>query len=85
MDRKSYLVLLVLLCVFALSCTDAKKARLGGYGNEFKIELMNCDGSVAQTWISSGKVDSKGNGYYFKEKNTGKLIQLTGSLVITEQ
>lgn len=85
--KRKYLKVLMFLFVGAIcnACTDAKKARIGSYGNEFKIELINCDGSIAKTWLSSGKVDSKGNGYYFKEKGTDKLIQLTGSLIITEQ
>lgn len=44
-------------------------------------------GSVARTWISSGKVSSESNsdGYYFSDKKTGKLIEVTGRLVITKQ
>lgn len=85
--RKNFLKvsLILSLVIFCLACTDAKKARIGSLGNEFKVELVNCDGSIAKTWISSGKVDSKGNGYYFNEKGTDKLVQLTGSLIITEQ
>lgn len=69
------------------SCTDAKRAKLGGYGDEFKVEMINCDGSVARTWISSGKVSSEASsdGYYFNEKGTGKLIEVTGRMVITKQ
>jgi hypothetical protein len=69
------------------SCTDAERAKLGGYGDEFKVEMLNCDGTVARTWISSGKVQSEANsdGYYFNDKATGKLIEVTGRLVITKQ
>jgi hypothetical protein len=39
------------------------------------------------TWISSGKVQSEENsdGYYFNDKKTGKLIEVTGRMVITKQ
>lgn len=69
------------------SCTDAQRAKVGGLGDEFKVEMINCDGSVARSWISSGKVSSEANsdGYYFKDKKTGKLIEVTGRLVITKQ
>lgn len=69
------------------SCTDASLAKIGGYGDEFKVEMLNCDGSVARSWISSGKVQSEANsdGYYFNDKQTGKLIEVTGRLVITKQ
>ncbi|UZR99534.1 hypothetical protein [Chondrinema litorale] len=69
------------------SCTDAERAKIGGLGDEFKIEMINCDGTVAKTWISSGKVLSEANsdGYYFEDKETGKLIEVTGRLIITKQ
>jgi len=69
------------------SCTDATKAKFGGLGDEFKIEILNCDGTVAREWISTGKVQSEAtsDGYYFMDKATGKLIEVTGTLVITKQ
>lgn len=76
-----------LFIVLISSCTDATRAKIGGLGDEFKIEMLNCDGSVARSWVSSGKVLSEENtdGYYFKDKATGKLIEVTGRLVITKQ
>ncbi|MEN7548086.1 hypothetical protein AAG747_09200 [Rapidithrix thailandica] len=70
-----------------ISCTDASRARIGGFGDEFKVEMINCDGTVARTWISSGKVLSEQNsdGYFFKDKESGKLIEVTGRLIITKQ
>lgn len=69
-----------------ISCTDARRSKFGGYGSEFQVELINCDGSVGRTWTSSGKVSSEANsdGYYFMEKGTGKLIEVTGTLIITK-
>lgn len=69
------------------SCTDAGMAKMGGYGDDFKVEMINCDGSVAREWISSGKVQSEANsdGYYFSDKATGKLIEVTGRVIITKQ
>jgi len=54
--------------------------------DEFKIEMVNCDGSISHTWISLGKVLSEANsdGYYFYDKGTGKLIEVTGRLIITK-
>mgnify|MGYP006866081902 FL=1 len=85
---KGLMVALFLAVVMgSTSCTDASRAKLGGYGDEFKVEMLNCDGTVARTWISSGKVKSEANsdGYYFNDKDTGKLIEVTGRLVITKQ
>lgn len=68
-----------------ISCTDAEKAKFTGYGDSFKIQLVNCDGSIIHSWISSGKVISENgsDGYYFNEIKTGKLIEVSGTLIIT--
>ena len=77
----------LLLAIFLLgSCTDAEKAKWGGLADQFKVEMINCDGSVAREWISTGKVHSEvdSDGYYFKDSKTGKLIEVTGRIVITK-
>jgi len=80
--------LFILLIPIALySCTDATRAKIGGLGDEFKVEMINCDGTVTKAWISTGKVLSEANsdGYYFLDKETKKLIEVTGRLIITKQ
>lgn len=79
--------LFIAIVMGSTSCTDATRAKFGGYGDEFKVEMLNCDGTVAREWISSGKVQSEANsdGYYFNDKKSGKLIEVTGRLVITKQ
>lgn len=80
-------VLICFMTVFAFSCSDARKAKIGGYGDEFKIQLIKCDGKVAMEWTSTGKVRSEesSDGYYFMDKATGKLVEVTGTLVITKK
>ena len=80
-------VLIALSIVSLTACTDAQFSKIGGLGDEFKIELINCDGTVARTWTSTGKVLSENgsDGYYFQDKETGKLIEVTGTLIITKQ
>ena len=79
--------LFIAIVMGSTSCTDAKRAKWGGLGDKFKVEMINCDGTVARTWVSSGKVLSEANsdGYYFEDEKTGKLIEVTGRLVITKQ
>ena len=79
--------LAVALVIMLTSCTDAEWSKAGGLGSEFKVEMINCDGTVSRSWISSGKVLSEKNsdGYYFMDKETKKLIEVTGRLVITKQ
>lgn len=87
MNLGTAVALFIAIVMGITSCTDATRAKFGGYGDEFKVEMINCDGTIAREWISSGKVQSESNsdGYYFNEKKTGKLIEVTGRLVITKQ
>lgn len=78
------IILLVLLTTL-ISCTDSTQAKLGGYGDNFKIELVNCDGTITHSWISTGKVHSEAesDGYYFLDLKTKELIEVSGNLIIT--
>ena len=80
------LILLAFSLFFSFSCSDAKKAKLQGRGSEFNIEMLNCDGTVARSWISTGKVQSgvSTEGYYFIDKATGLLVEVTGSIIISQ-
>lgn len=51
-----------------------------------KLQEERCDGTPIKTWTSSGKVlsEESTDGYYFKDKETGALIEVTGNLVITK-
>lgn len=83
--RKLFSILL--LSAFTLvGCTDASRAKLGGYNSQFKVQLLNCEGEVVREWISSGKVLSEANsdGYFFNDQKTGVLTEVTGTLVITK-
>ena len=80
------LIFIALTILFCFSCSDARKAKKFGRGSEFRIEMLNCDGTVARSWISTGKVRSEQNsdGYYFMDKATGLLVEVTGSIIITQ-
>ena len=80
------LIFIALTILFCFSCSDARKAKKFGRGSEFRIEMLNCDGTVARSWISTGKARSEQNsdGYYFMNKGTGLLVEVTGSIVITQ-
>ena len=66
------------------SCTDAIKAKMGGYGDDHKVEMYS-GGKLVKEWVSTGKVQSESDsdGYYFNDKETGKLVEVSGDIVIT--
>jgi hypothetical protein len=79
-------ILLGAILLFSiLSCTDAQQAKIGGYGDRFKVEIVNCDGTITHHWISSGKVSNSesSDGYYFNDEKTGTLIEVSGNVIIT--
>lgn len=84
--QQNALMALATTALFALaSCTDATRAKIGGYGDEFKVEMYS-GGKLVRTWTSSGKVQSeqRSDGYYFNDKATGKLVEVSGDVVITK-
>jgi len=68
------------------SCTDAQKAKFGGYGQTFKVEVLS-GGQIVRTYKSTGKVLSEDNsdGYYFTDAATGKLVEVSGDVIVTEE
>lgn len=84
---KTKIFFIVIFSLFILnSCTDSRKSKVFGLGKEYRIELINCDGSITHSWISTGKVqsESSSDGYYFTDKTTKKLIEVSGTVIITE-
>jgi len=82
--KKGSVLLVVIATLFMVSCTDSKREKLFNYGNEFKVEMYS-GGQLVRSWISTGKVNSEqgSDGYYFKDKATGKLVEVAGDIVIT--
>lgn len=79
-------LIMVAITLLALtSCTDAEQAKIGGFGDKFKVDLVNCDGTVTHSWISTGKVSNSesSDGYYFNDEKTGTLIEVSGNVIIT--
>lgn len=79
------LFLLVILMITLVSCRDSGTAQWDALGEDSKIELLNADGSVTHSWISSGKVATENgtDGYYFMDDATGKLVRISGNVIIT--
>jgi hypothetical protein len=74
-----------IFCLVLNACSDASKAKMYGYGNKFKVEVISC-GKVFRTYVSTGKVLSEkdSDGYYFMDSKTGKLVEIAGEVIITQ-
>ena len=85
MKTKTTILIALLSASILTSCTDAFRSKLGGYGDEFKVEMYS-GGQKVREWTSSGKVLSEqgSDGYYFNDKDSGKLIEVSGDVVITK-
>jgi hypothetical protein len=75
----------ILLLGFLTSCSDANMASIHALGQERKITCYS-GGKVIYTGQTSGKLEneSNSNGFYFKDKNTGKLIEIEADCIIEQ-
>lgn len=77
-----------LLIVFAIvslaSCKDAETAQFSSLGKPHIITMYGCDGRIIRQWESTGSVsnEDKSDGWYFEDAATGKLVEVTGPIVI---
>jgi len=83
-----YVVMLfALLTIMAsmVSCTDAEQSKLGGYGDTFTIKVLGPDTII--TYHSTGKVisEKQSDGYYFTNRENGKLVEVSGNIIIEEE
>jgi len=71
--------------VFLSSCTDATLSKVGGYGDTFTVKVLGPDTVI--TYESTGKVISEehSDGYYFTNAATGKLVEVSGTVIIEQK
>jgi hypothetical protein len=83
-----YVVLLfTVLTIMAtmVSCTDATMSKMGGYGDTFTIKVLGPDTMI--TYHSTGKVisEKESDGYYFTNRENGKLVEVSGNIIIEQE
>lgn len=88
--RKSTIYAFVLIGALTLmasmvSCTDASISKMGGYGDTFTIKVLGPDTVI--TYHSTGKVisEEKSDGYYFTNAANGKLVEVSGNIIIEQE
>lgn len=67
-------------------CTSAERAKVFAYGSKHKITLYS-GGVAVRVWHSSGAIinEEHSDGYYFQDDATGKLISVSGQIVIEQE
>ena len=76
---------LALLALGMVSCKDAEIAQFMSAGSEHTVELWSC-GTKIGSWTSTGNIsnESSSDGFFFKDKETGKLIEVSGTVIIKQ-
>lgn len=66
-----------------IGCTSAQQSQWGALGSNQRVTLYS-GGQVVRVWTSNGKVMSEtdSDGYYFTDGATGKLVRVTGDVVV---
>lgn len=77
-------LIVVLLFLSLIGCTDAEWSSIKSLGDSAEITLYGCDGKEIQKWESTGRVAAtdKSDGWEFRDKATGKFIRVSGTVVI---
>jgi hypothetical protein len=80
-----FFLVLTIMAMMLTSCTDATMSKMGGYGDTFTVKVLGPDTVI--TYHSTGKVVSEENsdGYYFTNRETGKLIEVSGNVIIEQE
>lgn len=74
--------------LLSAGCSPAERTRKFGIGYLSNyVVTMYSGGQAVRTWHTSGKVTSEGesDGYYFIDRDTNKLVEVAGDLVIEQE
>ena len=80
------LLICVIACCVLGGCFDAQRAQYSAIGSKFRVTLYS-GGEAIRSWESTGKVltETDSDGWYFTDAKTGKLVRLSGDVVIEQE
>jgi len=83
---KMYKVLLFISLMCVMGCSKADRAAIFAIGSKHRITLYS-GGIAVRSWVSSGKIENedRSDGYYFQDDATGKLIRVSGQILIEQE
>ena len=79
-------ILLLIATVSLIGCSDANISAFAANGSKHRIALFSGGVKVGE-WVSSGKIENEqhSDGYYFKDSSSGKLVSISGTVIITQE
>ena len=83
--KKNYVVICA-SCLLFTGCTKAEYSQLTGFGKDYNISVYS-GGQKIKEFISSGKVltEKESDGWFFMNKETGKLVRISGTVIVEER
>jgi hypothetical protein len=78
-------VVLTLVMLLFVACKDAERQQFEALGSKHRITVYSGGQKVAE-FESTGNVSNESNsdGWYFRDAKSGKLVEVTGTLVIEQ-
>lgn len=75
---------LIFVLLISAGCSNAEKAKWGTAGSSSHIKQFS-GGQVIGEWDSDGWIENEvqSDGYYFKDRKTGRSVRLSGTVQIT--
>lgn len=82
---KKTIITFLILSVVLISCTDAQFSKATGLNHKFTVKVLGPDTVI--TYHSTGKVSNENgsDGYYFTNAATGKLMEVSGTVIIEQE
>lgn len=80
----SKFVLILLAMFVSIGCTDATFDKYANLGNSAHITCFSGN-IIIYDGFSTGKIlsEDKSDGYFFRDKSNGKLMEVSGNCIIT--
>ena len=77
------LILFLAYLAVTTGCTSAYRSKIKSLGVPHTIKLYN-GGKQVEQWVSAGVVknETQSDGFYFTDKDTGKLVRIANGIVI---
>ena len=78
------IILIAIVALSVLNCTDAQRSKMFSIGDSAHVKCFS-GGIIIYEGYSTGKISSEqdSDGYYFRDKETNLLMEVSGNCVIT--